>query len=182
LDENEPPEPRSTRFEVAGKADLQDVALSPDGRYLAFTASNSLWVRPLDSLEARALGGTEDAKFPFWSPDSASLGFLAAGKLKRIAAGGGPVQTLCDAPNNRGGTWNRDGVILFAPDITGGLYRVSAAGGPGSCNETGECCLTPLPGDAHGPEHSATVAGSCGAARARTSTRHVLRNQVALLT
>jgi Tol biopolymer transport system component len=123
------PEQRSTRFEVAGKSDLQDVALSPDGRYLAFTASSGLWVRPLDSLEARALPGTEEARFPFWSPDSAFLGFFAGGKMKKIAAGGGPAQTLCDAPANRGGTWNRDGIILFAPNVTSGLYRVSAAGG-----------------------------------------------------
>src|SRR5579863_8377831 len=124
-----PPEQHSTRFEIAAKADVQDVALSPDGRYLAFTASDRLWVRPLDSLESRALAGTEDARFPFWSPDSAFLGFSAAGKLKRIAAAGGPAQTLCDAPAYRGGTWNRDGVIVFAPNSTGALYRVSAAGG-----------------------------------------------------
>ena len=95
--------------------------ISPDGRRLAFTAKDVsgkilIWVRPLDTLVPQALQGTDDATFPFWSPDNRSIAFFAQGKLKRIDVAGGPAQTLCDAPTGRGGTWNRDGVILFAPD------------------------------------------------------------------
>ena len=116
------------------KTRLENFALSPDGRTLAIQARaekvSQLWVRALDSLEARALGGTEGAIYPFWSPDSRTIAFFAGGKLKKIAATGGPVQTLCDAPAGRGGTWNADGVIVFAPAGAGkGLQRVSAAGG-----------------------------------------------------
>jgi len=107
--------------------------LSPDGRSIAFTAGKEgkyqIWVRPLDSLEARPLAGTENGSYPFWSPDSQWLAFFAAGKLQKIAASGGAPQVLADAPNGRGGDWNREGVILFAPDAFGGLFRVSAGGG-----------------------------------------------------
>jgi serine/threonine protein kinase len=111
-----------------------DAPVSPDGRHLAFVATTAdgkqlLWVRSLDALSAQALPGTEGAINPFWSPDSRSLGFFADGKLKKIEAAGGPPLTLCDAPNGRGGTWNRDGVILFTPNTTAPLYRVSASGG-----------------------------------------------------
>ena len=110
------------------------LALSPDGRRLAFVASfegrDLLWVRSLDSLSAQALPGTEGgASLPFWSPDSRFIGFFAGGKLKKIDAAGGPPQTLCDAALPRGGTWNRDGVIVFASSASSPLYRVSAAGG-----------------------------------------------------
>jgi eukaryotic-like serine/threonine-protein kinase len=109
------------------------IALSPDGRRLAFVASfegqNLLWVRSLDSLSAQELPGTEGASSPFWSPDSRFIGFFAKGKLKKADASGAPPQTLCDVPVSRGGTWNRDGVIVFAPGVPGPLYRVSAAGG-----------------------------------------------------
>src|SRR3984893_15118438 len=88
-----------------------------------------LWVRDLSSLEARLLPGTEGASLPFWSPDSRFLGFFANGKLKKTEAAGGPVLTLCDAANGRGGTWNQNDVIVFAPSILTGLLRVPAAGG-----------------------------------------------------
>ncbi len=109
-------------------------AVSPDGHRIAFTAETSegtrrLWVRPFDSASAQALPGTEGATKPFWSPDSRSLGFFADGKLKKVEASGGPPQTLCDAPSGRGGTWNRDGVVLFAPAPQNPIYRVSASGG-----------------------------------------------------
>jgi eukaryotic-like serine/threonine-protein kinase len=109
-------------------------AISPDGRRLAFNARDasgkvSIWVRPLDDPTPQALQGTDDGIFPFWSPDSRTIGFFAEGKLKRIDASGGPVQTLADAPNGRGGTWNRDGAILFAPDVDVPLYRVASGGG-----------------------------------------------------
>ncbi len=111
--------------------------LSPDGKRLAFAATTAegkrvLFVRSLESLTAQAFTGTEDASFPFWSPDSRSVGFFAYNKLKKIEVAGGPPLTLCDASGGsggRGGTWNREGVIVFSPSSTSGLSRVSAAGG-----------------------------------------------------
>src|SRR5262245_8893854 len=88
-----------------------------------------LCVRSLDAVEAHPLLGTENASLPFWSADGRSLGFFAGGKLKTIGADGGPVQSLSDTPNPRGGAWNRDGVIIFAPDAASGLFRIPAAGG-----------------------------------------------------
>jgi len=110
------------------------IAVSPDGLRIAFVAihangTTSLWLRPLGAFSAQPLAGTEGANFPFWSPDSRFIGFFADGKLKKIDAGGGPAQTLCNAPSGRGGTWNRDGVIVFAPDYNSALYRVLEAGG-----------------------------------------------------
>jgi serine/threonine protein kinase len=116
------------------KSTLGTVTVSPDGRRLAFIATDAtrkrlLWVRPLDSLAAQPLAGTDDAIYPFWSPDSRFIGFFAGGKLKKIEVTGGSPSTLCNAPNGRGGAWNRDDIIIFAPDNRGGLSRVSAAGG-----------------------------------------------------
>ena len=110
-------------------------ALSPDGRWLAVAAytnragnQTELWVRPLSADEYRRLADTSDAKFPFWSPDSDQIGYFAEGKLLKVAVTGGGSQTLCDASNGRGGTWNRDGRILFVPAI-GSLSQVSERGG-----------------------------------------------------
>ena len=137
-----PPQQLETRFSVSTPpmAEPFNVAISPDGRQLAFIAVGSggrqqLWVRPLDSLQAQPLPGTEGAnRSPFWSPDSRFLGFFTAdGKLKKVEVSGGPVQTLClcDMGVTAGGTWNQDGVIVFAGTVGGraGLYRVSEAGG-----------------------------------------------------
>jgi len=114
------------------KASFGPIAVSPDGRRVAFTATQAgrtqLWVRPLDSTAAQALPGTEDASYPFWSPDSRFLGFFAQGKVKKIEASGGPPRTLADAPAGRGGTWSRDGVIIFAPAPGAGLSRLAASG------------------------------------------------------
>ena len=129
------PAPQSVRFQIPppGTSVAQMFTLSADGRSLAFVANtggpNQLWVRAMDTLEARALPGTDDARYPFWSPDGASLGFFAQGKLRKIAVAGGPAQTLCDVADGRGGTWNRDGVIVFSIGPTSPLLRVSAAGG-----------------------------------------------------
>ena len=109
-------------------------AVSPDGSQVVFAAvsddgKSQLWLRPLDSLTARPLADTDDAIFPFWSPDNASVGFFAAGKLKRMNVSGGPPTALADAPEGRGGTWSPGGVIVFAPTVYGGLFQVAASGG-----------------------------------------------------
>jgi serine/threonine protein kinase/Tol biopolymer transport system component len=108
--------------------------VSPDGQRVAFVAhdaagKNSLWVRAFDTLDTKAVADADVLAFPFWSPDSRSLGFFSQNHLKRVEATGGPVQTICEAPSGRGGTWNRDGVIVFAPTASGGLFRVASSGG-----------------------------------------------------
>ncbi len=108
-------------------------AISPDGRKVAFRSQVSgkamLWVRDLDSLNARMLPGTDNPGAPFWAPDSRQLGFAAGDRLMRIDVTGGPATTITAMPSpSRGGTWNRDGVIVFARSGNG-LFRVSAAGG-----------------------------------------------------
>jgi eukaryotic-like serine/threonine-protein kinase len=127
-------EPTDATF-AGGPAYAPGAAISPDGRHVVFMATRTgasmalLWVRSLEVPEARPLAGTDGANFPFWSPDSKSIAFFAQGKLKRVDVSGGPTQTLCDAPAGEGGTWNRDGVIVFAPDARSALVRVSSAGG-----------------------------------------------------
>ena len=128
--------PDGTIFTVGNYVGATAPVISPDGKTLAFTAQDPvgkrmLYVRPIDSLVAQALQGTEGAAFPFWSPDSAFIGYSITGKLLKVSATGGPPQTLCSLnPGilSRGGTWSRDGVVVFnngpAP-----LYRTSSAGG-----------------------------------------------------
>jgi serine/threonine protein kinase len=125
-----PPEKSSFAFEFG------PMALSPDGSRMAFVATSSgtnmLWVRPLSGASAQPLAGTEGASNPFWSPDSRFLGFFAKGKLNKIEASGGPPQSLADASLGRGGSWNREGVILFVPNSRAVVHRVSASGGEAS--------------------------------------------------
>ena len=102
--------------------------LSPDGTRLALVATGSdqkrrIYVRSLDQLQATALSGTENARDPFFSPDGQWIGFFADGKLKKISVQGGAAVTLCDAPNDRGGSWGEDGTIVFAPDNRVGLIQ-----------------------------------------------------------
>jgi len=112
-----------------------DLALSPDGRVLAMVAYSTqannyiLWTHEVGGHRTSSLDGTQGATYPFWSPDGRFIGFFADGKLKKVDVSGGQPQVLCDAPNGRGGTWNRDGVIVFTPDGFGGLFRVSSSGG-----------------------------------------------------
>jgi len=125
----EPPE--NTNFDFA--AGLNSPSLSPDGTRIVFAArrdgKTQLWMRPLESTTAQPLAGTDNAQFPFWSPDSRSIGFFADSKLKRIDAAGGPVLTVAEAPSPRGGAWGADGVIVYAPNVGGQLQRVAASGG-----------------------------------------------------
>jgi eukaryotic-like serine/threonine-protein kinase len=110
-----------------------NTAISPDGHFIAFGINRkgspdvTIWLPPMDSLDARELPGTQGANGPFWSPDSRSIGFVAANKLKCVDVVGGTPQVLCDAPNYQGGTWGSDGTILFSANNV--IQRVSAFGG-----------------------------------------------------
>ena len=139
------PEPRSVRSSIlppenstftrkSGGANGGHFALSPDGTRMTFAATDStgvtrLWVRSLSSLQCSPLAGTEEASYPFWSPDSREIGFFSGGKLRTMDAAGGPVGTLCDASSGRGGTWGSSGVIVFSPSTADPLSRVPASGG-----------------------------------------------------
>jgi eukaryotic-like serine/threonine-protein kinase len=116
------------------KGDGVDARISPDGRLLAFLAASptgtvSFWVRPLDSLTAKPLAGTEDGLLPFWSPDSRYLGYFGNGKLWKTLVTGGAPEAICDVGDGRGATWGRGGMIVLAPQTAGPLYRVSERGG-----------------------------------------------------
>jgi serine/threonine protein kinase/Tol biopolymer transport system component len=109
-------------------------AVSPNGRQLAFTATGPdnrrrLWLHSFDSIESRPMAGTEGAFGAFWSPDGRAIGFFTPDRLKRVSVAGGDVAVICDAQFGGGATWNRDGVIVFAPRIDTPLYRVAATGG-----------------------------------------------------
>jgi serine/threonine protein kinase len=129
------PPPNTTFSSPPASVVAPQVAISPDGRYLTFVAETSqgrpsLWIRSLDAVVSQELAGTEDAIYPFWSPDSQSIGFFAGGKLKTIEVARGSPKTLSDAPlDSRGGTWSRDGTIIFAPAANDVLYRIAATGG-----------------------------------------------------
>ena len=126
------PPPDKFSLDTTGDAGGMPV-LSPQGDKLAFVAHSGetklLWVRSLSSDSAQALEGTAGAAHPFWSPDGRNIGFFAGGKVMRIAATGGPIATVADAPNSRGGSWSANDVIVFAPDFVGPMAKVSAQGG-----------------------------------------------------
>jgi Tol biopolymer transport system component len=135
-----PPEAELVRFSVTGPEgvmlvpDSTAVAISPDGRRLLYTIMDAtgtvrLWVRRLDSLAAQPLAGTEGATLPFWSPDNRYVAFFAYGKLRKVPVAGGSPEVICDAADGRGGSWSKDGVIVFAPLTMGPLLKVSADGG-----------------------------------------------------
>ena len=117
-----------------GGGTATQLAVSPNGRHIVFvaraTTAYQIWLRPVATLEATPIQGTDGGAFPFWSPDSRSIGFFADGKLKIAQIAGGPPMVLTDAPFGSGGSWSRDNVILFAPGPSqSGLLRVSSAGG-----------------------------------------------------
>src|SRR6202790_2163709 len=125
--------PEKTTLNLTGDGAGPPV-LSPDGTSIAFAATTAdgktgLWVRPMNSLDSHALPDTDGAIFPFWAPDSRSLGFFADSKLKTIDLNGGGVQAISDAQLGRGGAWGPGGVILFSPNPQAPLMRVSASGG-----------------------------------------------------
>ncbi|NIV50262.1 MAG: protein kinase, partial [Gammaproteobacteria bacterium] len=110
------------------------IALSPDGTRLATVVRRSgervISIYDFGTGNTSVLESTQEANFPFWSPDSRWIGFFADGKLRKVEARGGPSQPVANASSGRGGTWSPDGVIVFAPDIFGPLMKVSENGGP----------------------------------------------------
>ena len=154
-----PPEKASFDFSGAGTG---SISISPDGRLVTFVAgveggANQLFIRPLGEKSARAVPGTTGATWPFWSPDGRFIAFFAEGKLKKVDVSGAPPIVLCDAFNGRSGSWNRDGVIIFSPDSTVAVHRVSSGGGnstpvttlDGSIGETTHRWATFLPDGRH---------------------------------
>jgi serine/threonine protein kinase/Tol biopolymer transport system component len=128
--------PANTSFGAplsGGTGNSQQLAISPDGRTLVFVAGAAgryqLWLRPIGSLVSTPIAGTEDATFPFWSPDSRAIAFFTYDKLKTVQTTGGPPVPLCDVLAGKGGSWNRDNVILFADSANFTLRRISAHGG-----------------------------------------------------
>ncbi len=125
--------PPKTEFSLLD-ADVGSLTISPDGRFATFAThadgnKTALWLQPLADTAARPVPGSENSRFPFWSPDSRFLAFFAGGKLQKVDVAGGPPLTICEASDGRSGSWNRDGVILFSPVPTSGILRVPAAGG-----------------------------------------------------
>ena len=129
-----------TQIASSGKLDFNFVGdnagppvISRDGLHIVFSGraqgKQQLFLRSLDSLTPQPIPGTDDATFPFWSPDSHSIGFFADGKMKRMDIGGGPAIIICDAPIGRGAAWGSRGTILFAPQFGSPIYQVPATGG-----------------------------------------------------
>ena len=129
-----PPENTVFRGPAAGgTGTIAQLAVSPDGRNIAFVAGAQgefqLWLRPVASADARAIEGTEGAAFPFWSHDSRFIAFFAGGKLKKVAIAGGPPIVVADVADGAGGgSWSHDNVIVFGT-VSSGVFRVSSAGG-----------------------------------------------------
>jgi Tol biopolymer transport system component len=125
------------RFETSLPGYLGDLALSPDGRYIAYTGGTSspprIWIRPIDRLEPRALPGTDNAASLFWSTDSREIGFFADGKLKRVNIAGGTAQAIADVTLTAPGAWTRNGAILYtgaaSGDFGSAIVRVPNGGG-----------------------------------------------------
>ncbi|HYX22304.1 MAG TPA: protein kinase, partial [Thermoanaerobaculia bacterium] len=125
------------RFDIVPAAEIATmdvVKISPDGRYVAFDATDMegkarIWLRPLNSLVAQPLLGTENGIRPFWSPDSRYIAFVADGVMKKVDVTGGPPTKICDAPGGSDGAWSPAGVILWDGSGSDPIYRVTATGG-----------------------------------------------------
>ncbi len=165
------PAPYGTTFRSYGFG-AGRVVVSPDGTRLAFSATDQdgitrIWIRPLGSSLAHPVKGTEDAASPFWSPDGASLGFLADGKLKTITLSDGNVEVLADADWSAGGAWGPNDVILFTRPEGGPIYRTSASGGGAraatklASDERGHGSPSFLPDGTHFLYTARTPAGDC---------------------
>jgi len=119
--------------ELAGLESGPAVAISPDGTHLAYVArqngNQQLYLRPMDSEEAKPIPGTEGAVNPFFSPDGQWVGFSAGGNLKKVPVSGGAALTLAIVALPRGASWGSQGIIAFAPTTDGALQQVSEAGG-----------------------------------------------------
>ena len=135
-----PPVQPSYRFQIPPPPNTRFTTfrLSPDGRYVAYIATGGqtggagqggLWIHELNSLESRQIPGSEGSSYPFWSPDSTFIGFFQSGKLKKVAATGGPAQTICEVLDSRGGAWGPDGTILFTDGPARPIFRVPSSGG-----------------------------------------------------
>jgi serine/threonine protein kinase/Tol biopolymer transport system component len=125
----------STTRPLSNGADNHGVSLSPDGEYVAFSAADrktgqvAIYLRRLSALDAFIIPGTEDGRYPFWSPDSKTIAFYSQGKLKRINIDGSLPKVICDAPTGGwGGAWNDEDVIVAGLVDPGPLLRVSAKG------------------------------------------------------
>jgi eukaryotic-like serine/threonine-protein kinase len=128
-----PPLPASGFTPTESSVQSPQIAVSPDGRSLAFVATgvdgvSQIWLRAIDAVMAQPLPGTVDATYPFWSASSRSIGFFSHGELKRIDVDAGPARTLAPARAGKGGTWSADDTILFTPDTNGGINRIAADG------------------------------------------------------
>jgi eukaryotic-like serine/threonine-protein kinase len=122
------------QFAMPVPAEVDNMSLSADGQMLAYVALDDssgqkmLYVQRIGSPNATLLAGTEGASYPFWSPDDAYVAFFASGQLKKIAVAGGPPEAIAEATSGRGGAWGNRGVIVYAPDPLGALWRVNADG------------------------------------------------------
>jgi Tol biopolymer transport system component len=134
LSRAQPPPVERLEFAMPLQEEASHLALSPDGRMLAFVSPNEasgtsmLTVQRIGSSGGAVLPGTEGASYPFWSPDNAYVAFFADGKLKKVAASGGVPQVLAGATYGRGGSWGRRGVIVYAPEAGAWLWKVNADG------------------------------------------------------
>jgi serine/threonine protein kinase len=111
-----------------------NIAISPDGKYIAFVTVDSsgttkLWVRPVNSLAARPLSDATNEAYPFWSPDSKSIAYFYKGKLMKLSLDAGTSLPICDITTGRGGSWSENGTIIFSPDAESGIFQVPANGG-----------------------------------------------------
>ena len=151
-------------------------ALSPDGTKVAFVAMKDnirfIWLRPLNSTNAKPLTGTDNSRAPFWSPDGRYLAFFASGKLKKIPVEGGPPEVICDVDDARGGTWGTKNIIVFSAARYSPLFSVSAAGGkPMQVTELGEARSHRWPHFLPDGEHFLFVSSQTGSATNESNVR-----------